>query len=244
MARPACTEHPDGRTRRDGYYGRHKEFIRWECVPADGSPPHYLRREQLDTGMRSKLTGGPESGCCDECERNWADGTDGMPSADHDNYILREKVRTLIRLAQGSSYRAAGHTARLRVMVQRGEDPLPRRASRDWRMAGDWVPQYTDIIANELLPTKWPRMIAVDSFDVRVTAFKEDGTPKQKGELLYSVFGAVGYEHFGQPGTLWHLRAFSREHEKFIPRVPLRPRRSPRCSGLLLFPGVDLTAGD
>ena len=35
MPRPVCSEHPHGRVRRDGYDGRHKEFIRWECVPGD-----------------------------------------------------------------------------------------------------------------------------------------------------------------------------------------------------------------
>jgi hypothetical protein len=36
MARPICRQHPHGRVRRDGYYGKHREFVRWECVPGDG----------------------------------------------------------------------------------------------------------------------------------------------------------------------------------------------------------------
>ena len=39
MPRPVCSEHPDGRVRRDGYYdGSHQEIIRWEYVSGDGSP--------------------------------------------------------------------------------------------------------------------------------------------------------------------------------------------------------------
>lgn len=52
MPRPVCAEHPNGRVRRDGYYGRHREFIRWECVPGDGLAPHYLRQDQLQVGLR------------------------------------------------------------------------------------------------------------------------------------------------------------------------------------------------
>jgi hypothetical protein len=58
-----------------------------------------------------------------------------------------------------------------------GKAPPAHEVSRDGRMACDWVPQYTEIIAAERLPTTWPRAIAVDSFDVRVRGFKEDGTP-------------------------------------------------------------------
>jgi hypothetical protein len=29
MSCPVCAEHPSGWVRHDGYYGRHKEFIRW-----------------------------------------------------------------------------------------------------------------------------------------------------------------------------------------------------------------------
>jgi hypothetical protein len=47
VARPSCREHPQGRVRRDGYYGKHREFVRWECVPDNGDAPHYLRHDQM-----------------------------------------------------------------------------------------------------------------------------------------------------------------------------------------------------
>lgn len=214
MARPGCAEHPHAKVWRDGYYGLHKEFIRWKCKPADGSAAHFIRHNQFaQVGLHSKLTGGPESGCCDECEREWHED-DGMPSAMRDNFVLREKARALVRIAQGGSFRAAGYGARVRVMVQRDLDPPARAASRDWRMAGDWASQYADIIADELLPTAWPKAIAVDSFDVRIKAYRPNGTPIQKGRLLYTVIGAVGYDEFGRAGKLWHLRAFTRERER------------------------------
>jgi hypothetical protein len=46
--------------------------------------------------------------------------TDGMPSAEYDNYVLREKVLTLVRFAEGRSFPNASHGARTRVVAQRG----------------------------------------------------------------------------------------------------------------------------
>ncbi len=69
MARPRCRKHPHGRVRRDGYYGEHREFIRWECVPDDGSPAHYLRHDQM-VDLRRKLVGGVH-GSCPACGRPW-----------------------------------------------------------------------------------------------------------------------------------------------------------------------------
>jgi hypothetical protein len=42
----------------------------------------------------------------DESEPAWQE-TDGMPSAEYDTYVLREKVRTLVCLAEGRGFRNA-----------------------------------------------------------------------------------------------------------------------------------------
>ncbi len=107
MARPSCRRHPHGRVRRDGYYGRHREFVRWECVPPNGEKPHYLRHDQMGD-LRPKLVGGLH-GSCDECERQW-EPTDGLPSAHYDNFVLRAKAQALVSIAQGSlTLRGAAH---------------------------------------------------------------------------------------------------------------------------------------
>jgi hypothetical protein len=33
MAYPVCRLHPRGQVRREGYYGKREEFVRWACVP-------------------------------------------------------------------------------------------------------------------------------------------------------------------------------------------------------------------
>jgi hypothetical protein len=93
------------------------------------------------------------------------------------------------------SLRGAAHEARMATIERRtGRRPLPGRVSLDGRMAGDWVPQYTGILATRSLPIDWPQAMSVDSFDVRVKVLDAHGKPLKKGKFLYSVFGAYGYE--------------------------------------------------
>lgn len=199
--------------RRDGYYGKHREFVRWECLPSNGDPPHYLRRTQL-VGLRPKLVGGPQ-GSCDECERQW-EATDGLPSAHFDKFVLRTKAEMLVRIAEGSlSMRAAAQEARMAAIeLRQGQRPWRGLVTRDGRMARDWVSQYAGIIADRYRKRRWPKTIIVDSFDVRVTAYDRWGFPLRKGKHLYSVFGAVGYEAGTRRGELWHVAAFAGESEQ------------------------------
>lgn len=183
MARPVCRQHPDGRVRRDGYYGKHREFARWECVPGVGEPPHYLRRDQL-SNLRAKLVGGLH-GSCDECEWRWGP-TDGLVSAHYDNFVLRAKAQALVSIAQGSlSLRGAAHEVRVATIERRtGRRPAAYSVSRDGRLARDWVPQYTDISAEHYLPTHWPKLITVDSFDVRLSDTQGRPSPEGQAPLL------------------------------------------------------------
>lgn len=199
--------------RRDGYYGKHKEFVRWECVPGSGVPAHYLRQRDR-SGLRSKLLGG-RLGSCDECERPWQP-TDGLPNGNYDKFVLRTKADALVRIGEGGlSLRQAAQLVRVSAVEQRtGRWPLPWQVSRDGRLARDWVSQYTRIIAAHYLPTSWPHAIAVDSFDVRARAFDKHGNPLRKGRHLYSVFLAVGYEQKAHRGSLWHIAAFKGESER------------------------------
>jgi hypothetical protein len=212
VARPSCREHPHGRVRRDGYYGKHREFVRWECVPGDGGAAHYLRHDQM-ADLRPKLVGGLH-GSCDECERRW-EPTDGLASAHYDNFVLRAKAQALVDVARGSlSLRGAAHEVRMAVIERRtGRRPLSHTVTRDGRLARDWVPHYTDIIAERYLPQRWPRLITVDSFDVRITTFDARGNPLKKGKHLYSVLAAVGYGPGNHRGQLWHVAAFAGESE-------------------------------
>jgi hypothetical protein len=69
--------------------------------------------------------------------------------------MLREKVLTLVRFAEGRSFPNAAHGERKRVMAQRGLDFESAEVSPDWRMTGvtgDWVLQHSAIIAEHLLP--------------------------------------------------------------------------------------------
>jgi hypothetical protein len=208
-----CRVHPRGRVRRDGYYGRYKEFVRWECVPPNGDAPHYLKRSQ-QADLRVKLVGG-RHGSCDECERHW-EPTDGLPSASYDKFVLRAKAETLVRVAEGglTLRGAATEARRLAIELRTGQRPQPWRVSRDGRLGRDWVSQYGELIASHYLPTRWPKAIAVDSFDVRVPGFDPHGNPLRKGRYLYTVIAAVGYSAGSYRGQLWHAAAFPGESER------------------------------
>jgi hypothetical protein len=113
MAAPTCSQHSKGRVRRHGYYGKRKQYVRWECVPDDGTRPHYIR-----PALSSKLVGGRQ-GCCVECEREWREA-EGMPTGTRDGFTLRDKAAALVRLAAGESFRDVGEFVRRRARSRIG----------------------------------------------------------------------------------------------------------------------------
>src|SRR4051794_25611324 len=133
--------------------------------------------------LRPKLVGGLQ-GTCDECERRW-EPTDGLPSAHYDNFVLQAKAQAPVDIARGGlSLRAAAHEVRMAVIERRtGRRPPSHTVERDGRMAREigcrstrtWSP-------GRYLPTERPRLITVDSFDVRVTAFDAKGQPTEEGQ--------------------------------------------------------------
>lgn len=192
---PHCARHPGGRVRRNGYYGRRKQFVRWQCVPDDGSRPHMVRPE-----LSSKLVGGRE-GCCPECEREWGE-TEGMPTGTGDRYTLREKAATLVLLAQGMSFRAASEAARRQSGHLRRRRARFAVASRDGRLARDWVSQYTPILADHYLPKRWPRTLVLDKLPVHVRDWSSN-TPRPSGRGSFFVLAALSY--VGDNAVLWRI---------------------------------------
>jgi hypothetical protein len=212
--------------RRNGYYGKYREFVRWQCVPGNGDAPHYLSRSLRSEPFARKLVGGVHAGC-DECEREWT-ATDGMPSASYDKFVLRAKAEMLLGVAHGLSIRGAANGARMAAVERRtGRRPLPWSVSRDGRLGRDWVSRYTGLLADALLPKRWPETIVVDSFDVRIPTFDADGFPLKKGRYLYSVFLAVGYPRGNRRGAPWLAAAFAGESERewreFFRLLPGKP---------------------
>ncbi len=128
--------------------------------------------------LSSKLVGGRE-GCCIECEREWHE-TEGMPTGTHDWFTLRDKAAALVRLAQGASFRDASEFVRRRAGYARRRGGGALIASRDGRLARDWVSQYTPIIAERYLPRRWPRRLVLDKLPVHVKDTTSN-KPRQSG---------------------------------------------------------------
>lgn len=215
-AAPTCLAHPKGRIRRNGYYGKRRQYVKWQCVPGDGSRPHMLRPE-----LTSKLVGG-RAGCCIECERTWQE-TDGMPTGTRDRFTLRDKAATLLRLAEGTSFRDASEFARQRggYARHRGRALI---ASRDGRLARDWVSQYTPILAERYLPRAWPRKLVLDKLPVHVRDTSHN-TPRQSGKASFFVLAALSY--VGDHAVLWRVgvseRADQAAWERFFAQLPGAP---------------------
>jgi hypothetical protein len=236
--RPRCREHPLGRVRRDGYYGKHKEFIRWECVPGDGEPPHYLSHELMTADSAGAMRrvgdngGRPDDGRGaafdgdghgDDGARLRDDGAwlreDGLLAGDHDKFILGEKAQLLLEVAQCNlSMRGASIALRIAVFERRqGRLPEGSEISRDGRLGRDWVGQYSDILARRLLPGRWPHTVVVGSSTVRLKPANGGTATGAVGRRYYSLLAAVGWPPGSDSGQLWALAAFPK-HDEFAAR--------------------------
>lgn len=194
MSRPACPTHPKGRVRRNGYYGKNKAYVRWECVPEDGSQPHQIRPE-----LSTRLVGGIH-GDCPECERLWLP-TDGLPTGTRDRFTLSQKATALVALSRGDTYRSAALTVRKSAGYSKGW-----KTSRDGRLTGDWVSQYAPIIAAKILPRRWPyRALLLD--DIPFSLKKIVGGKRvPSGVRSFHVLAAAGYT--GKQFRIWALGAY------------------------------------
>lgn len=165
-------------------------------MPDDGSKPHRFRPE-----LSTKLVGG-KSGCCQECDRSWA-ATDGMPMGTGDRFTLRDKAATLVRLAQGSSYRKASEFARTRGGYARRKGGV-LVASEDGRLARDWVSQYAPLLADRFVPRRWPRVLVLDKLPVH-TKSREGNLPRPSGTTQFYIFAALSYVN--KRSTVWRYAA-------------------------------------
>lgn len=188
MARPQCPQHPNGRVWKHGRYGKDQQYQRWRCIPAGVASPHTFSRV-----LPRKQVGGKSRECL-ECGRDWEDG-EGMASAVRDRYTLRDKAVTLLKLAEGHSYRDASQQARVRADEWTKGENGSRIFSRDGRLAGDWVSQYAEVVTEPDLPDEWPATaLVIDHITLKRLDTDEEGQPKQGGKVAFHVFGAMGYQ--------------------------------------------------
>lgn len=204
MPRPTCPQHPNGRVRRYGYYGKHDQYQRWQCVPPNGDahffrPPLPMRMVGRGQGPNA----GP--GSCPECQRAWGPG-EGLPTVRDHGYTVRDIAATLMRLAEGHSYRGAGQAARRRSAHHNG-------GSNDGRIARDWVSQYAPVLAAGKVPTEWPEVLVVDKLTFKRRSYTPAGQPIRGGTVAFHVFAALSYgdgsveeaEKVGRRPRMWRM---------------------------------------
>lgn len=89
-----CPQHPNGRVRRYGYYGKHDQYQRLQCVPPN-EEAHFFRPPlpMRMVGRGRGPTGGRAPG-----QRPWGPG-EGLPPVREHGYTVRDVAATLIRPA-------------------------------------------------------------------------------------------------------------------------------------------------
>jgi hypothetical protein len=135
---------------------------------------------------------------------------------------------------EGGSYRHASQQARIRAQAFQQGPNGTLIASRDGRLAADWVSQYAPILAEEFLPTVWPEVLVLDHLPFHLRA-RAGGQPKQSGRVGFHVFAALSYgdgtvaeakRHRRTP-MLWRLGAFKAvsqaSWEDFFAQLPGNP---------------------
>lgn len=143
-------------------------------------------------------------GFCLECSTA-IEPWEGQAGARTYLFAAREVGDALARVARGESYRSAAQAARVhggRVkpgMRRRRTTPAPgaqrkkrrsRLAAGDGHIVANWIDAFTPVLANEALPTEWPKVLIIDS-----KAFTRGGKNKRR----FNVLGAVGIED-AEPG--------------------------------------------
>jgi hypothetical protein len=195
VLRPVCSRHPQARVKRNGYYGKGKQYALWRCAGAAGDRPHQVRPE-----LSVSLVGGQEGGC-DHCELPW-EPPDGLPQAVGDRFVLLQKAETLVSLGRGSSYSGGGVHGAPEGWSAKGDARQEPCLLRRPPHYGDWVEQYADIVAQPLLPDRWPWAIAIDELEIRLLVPARWQRPAGGGDAS-TIMAVVGYENAdGEPAVL------------------------------------------
>ena len=147
-----------------------------------------------------------------------------MPTGTRDRFTLRDKAATLVRLAAGASFRDASEFARQRGGYARRGRGGALVASRDGRLARDWVSQYAPILAEHYLPRAWPRTLVLDKLPIHVRDTSSN-TPRPSGRASFFVLAALSYA--GDRAVLWRVgvdkHADQAAWERFFALLPGEP---------------------
>ena len=220
--RPVCPKHPNDRVwsagsrRRWSAYHEHQEFF---CVhPTDKKLKHRLVGDVIGRHPARHNPSGAD--ICPHCEHGLT-AVEGPRTGRDYTFAFREQAALLVRVGQGGpngSFRKSSRAIRQRAtryarprpkrIVEDRPKPNysalkepspPGRVSKEPALAMAYVDQYAPIIAKELLPTRWPAVVAIDSKPYKRRQLIEDskndgfGTYHSGGKEYGEVMAAVDH---------------------------------------------------
>jgi len=214
MEVPSCVipEHAGGRVVRAGLYGkRPHQRQRWKCVPVNGDPPH--RFADVLPRQRAKIH------ACLECETH-LEPWEGQQVARRYDFTTREIARSLIRVAQGLSYRSTADLVRDAAGRRRGPStaPAPKgKRNRDPNTHGqlvcNWVDALADVIWSAYAPTEWPARLVLDAGEFRTSHTLPNGGRSSRTHRAFFILAAVGYAPGDTRPRVWAMQAHGRENQ-------------------------------
>jgi Probable Zinc-ribbon domain len=157
--RPPCPRGHRGRVvldwRRLGPGGR--ERTRYRCVPGDaGEAPHRF-------WASARGENHSRDGRCLTCLRAWRRG-EGLPTCRGFQYVIGEAATTLASLGQGKTYR----TTTREIHAKLGRVGRDGRGLPGSNLASVYLDVFGPTILAETVRTKWPRIVALDSWPLTV----------------------------------------------------------------------------
>lgn len=184
---PSCPEHPRGHTWHDGYYGKRGQrgyFLhpRFRCRPERDRP------ETHSFTTHRRIVRGTDP-YCEYCERQR--GVDEGPRTPQEfEFGIQEIATSLYDLATGSSYRGTSKLRRREIDRPARGSSVDRRSgetrySNQGHLVRDWLEEFGPVVLANKEPTRWPRILLLDSKGYR---------PKlsvRRSDPYFNIYGAL-----------------------------------------------------
>jgi len=200
VVRPRCPEHPDNRLWLDGFepcrWSDAHRRPRYRCVTAAGTKGHSF---SLPVAVRQPTERHPDSGAaCLTCEHVYG-RHEGVRTGRDCVFGHQEIARLFLRIGEGMSLRSASRELRDSVFRSRG-----RGTSRQANLAVDYLDAFAPEVVAALHPTRWPRIVVIDSRTLFTRGYRAvrdpdtDGVPDEAwvgelkaGTILVALDGAA-----------------------------------------------------
>ncbi len=179
MKRPTCPIGHVGRIWLDGrkISGKGRfERTRFRCVPDEDRD--YARQRKHGPNEHVFLAPRParrEAGTsseCGHCERPFA-RNEGLAGGWRFPFVVQEIAAALERVGQGATYRATSRELRASIGRRSARGKRQGKVPINGALVMDWMDVFGPDIVGTFAPSRWPRIVALDAFAIRVRDHSE-----------------------------------------------------------------------